>query len=256
MDLLEHKLNSADVRHPWETARLEVIQCLLKKDSKLSQAKHIADIGCGDTFVVNSLANKFPKKQYTAIDSAFTDDEIKTFSSQSGNTISLHRNIDDRIDTKAIDIVLLMDVIEHIEFEVDFLKTLVQNKAITNETTFLITVPAFNSLFSAHDTYLKHYRRYNNNELQKVAKQAGLDIKSSGYFFSTLLIIRVLEKIKEMLIGKKEQKGLNEKQYDKKTARIIKTFLLLDFGITNLFNKIGLKIPGLSTYIICTKSAQ
>ncbi|OYT10999.1 MAG: methyltransferase type 11 [Bacteroidetes bacterium 4572_112] len=256
MDLLEHKLNSADVRHPWETARLEVIQRLLQKDSKLLQAKHIADIGCGDTFVVNSLANKFPQKLYTAIDSAFTDDDIKIFSSQSDNNILLKKNVDDIIDTKAIDIVLLMDVIEHIEFEVDFLKTLAQNKAITKETTFLITVPAFNSLFSAHDTYLKHYRRYNNNELQKVAKQAGLDIKSSGYFFSTLLIIRVLEKIKEILIGKKEQKGLNEKQYNKKTAGIIKTFLLLDFGITNLFNKIGIKIPGLSTYIICTKSAQ
>jgi len=149
-----------------------------------------------------------------------------------------------------------MDVIEHTEFDVDFLKTLAQNNAITNETTFLITVPAFNSLFSAHDTYLKHYRRYNNHELQKVAKQAGLEIKSSGYFFTSLLFIRILEKLKENLFGEKEQKGLNEKQYNKKTAGIIKTFLLLDFGIMNIFNKLGIRIPGLSTYIICTKSVQ
>jgi len=256
LDLLEHKNNTASIRHPWETARLEVIQSLLQRESILLEATTIADIGCGDTFVVNSLANKYPNKKYIAIDSAFTDEDIEYFSSGTNNNISLYNNIDAIDKEQSIDIILLMDVIEHIELDVDFLKSLIDNTGLTEKSRILITVPAFNSLFSAHDKYLKHFRRYNTRELKRTAEEAGYSVQSSGYFFSSLLTVRVFERLAEVLFGKKDQKGLNEKQYNEKTAKVIKTFLLLDFGISKIFNKIGISIPGLSTYIICTKSAQ
>ena len=227
MDLLEHLNNNSSERHPWELARFELMLSILNKNNTLKSSNLIADIGCGDTFVVNSLAQQYPQKKYIAIDSAFTDKDIEYFTSNSSNNTTLLKNINDLNIKQNIDIVLLMDVIEHIDIDIDFLKELSNNKSVNHNTKFLITAPAFNSLFSAHDTYLKHYRRYNNRELQKIAKQAGFDIQSSGYFFSSLLIIRILEKFKEIIFGKKKQKGLNEKEYSKKTTNIIKSFLLL-----------------------------
>lgn len=257
MDLLEHRDKKSTTRHPWETARFELMLKLLYKDHILSSSNNIADIGCGDTYIVNSLSNLFPEKKYIAIDSAFSLEDIEYFNSKTkSHNISLLRNIENIKPEQNIDLILLMDVIEHIEFEEDFLRLLLTNDFINNNTKFLITVPAFNSLFSDHDKHLKHYRRYSLKELKKVVKSAGLEIQYSGYFFSSLLFIRVVQKINESFYGSKEQKGLNNKEYNKKTALIAKTFLLLDFGITNLLNKIGLKIPGLSTYVICTKSAQ
>ncbi|KAI4452578.1 hypothetical protein C823_007162 [Eubacterium plexicaudatum ASF492] len=40
----------------------------------------------------------------------------------------------------------------------------------------LITVPAFQNLFSLHDIQLKHFRRYNYKSLYHVLDQAGYKI--------------------------------------------------------------------------------
>ena len=54
--------------------------------------------------------------------------------------------------------VILMDVLEHTFNDTEFLKEILKK---TPQDSFLfITVPSFQFLFSSHDVYLKHYRRY------------------------------------------------------------------------------------------------
>ena len=255
MDLLEYRESQNKVRHPWETARFEVMLRLLRNGFSKSDL-NIADIGCGDTFVVNSLAERFPKSKYLAVDSAFTDADIDFFANEfSRKNINLAKSVA-AIDTftSKLDIVLLMDVIEHIEDEVLFLQDIVSQDFIHKETLFFITVPAFQSLFTAHDKHLLHYRRYSRKALTETLRESGLEIIDSGYFFTSLMKVRVLQKILEKIFGEKEQKGLAEGDFDKKKAQLIKSFLLLDFNITRFFHQIGIQIPGLSTYAICRKS--
>ena len=61
------------------------------------------------------------------------------------------------------DIVVAFDVLEHIENDVKAVSEV--RRVLKNEGLFLITVPAFPVLFSAHDKILAHYRRYNKKSL-------------------------------------------------------------------------------------------
>lgn len=255
MDLLEYRDSEDMERHPWETARFEVMLQLLSNTFN-NKSLSVADIGCGDTFVVNSLAERFPKFKYLAVDSAFTNADIDIFSKKfSEKNIKLAKSVEAiNTFTSKLDIVLLMDVIEHIENDVLFLQNIVKQDFIHEETLFFITVPAFQSLFTAHDKHLLHYRRYSRKALVETLRKSGLEIIDSGYFFTSLMKVRFLQKMLEKVFGEKEQKGLAEANFDKKKAKLIKSLLLLDFKITRFFHQYGIQIPGLSTYAICRKS--
>jgi hypothetical protein len=255
MDLLEYRDSENKVRHPWETARLEVMLKLLRKWF-LQTNLTVADIGCGDTFVVNSLATKFPDNNYLAVDTAFTEADIDFFAKEfSGKNIKIAKDVNAIKDISSkIDIVLLMDVIEHIEDEVSFLQNIVKQEFIIDDSLFFITVPAFQSLFTAHDKHLLHYRRYSRHTLKQTLRKSGLEIIDSGYFFTSLMKVRILQKLFEIIFGEKEQKGLAVANFDKRKAKLIKSFLILDFRISRFFHHLGIKIPGLSTYAICRKS--
>ena len=53
----------------------------------------------------------------------------------------------------------------------------------------LITVPAFQCLWSGHDVFLEHRRRYSRTGLEAVVRAAGLQVVRSRYFFGLLLPI-------------------------------------------------------------------
>ncbi len=85
----------------------------------------------------------------------------------------------------APDLVLLMDVLEHVEDPVGLLGEYVQ--AARPGATFFITVPAHQWLWSDHDVYLGHYRRYTRRLLEHTAATAGLTVDESGYYFLTIV---------------------------------------------------------------------
>ena len=76
----------------------------------------------------------------------------------------------------------------------------------------------------------------------------------SGYFFSTLIIPRILQLSAEKIMSKnKNPNNLGEWTGSKLTSYIIKSILLIDYKVGRLFKLIGINIPGLSCYIICKK---
>jgi hypothetical protein len=51
----------------------------------------------------------------------------------------------------------------------------------------IMTIPAFPILFSSHDQFLGHFRRYTIRGVKRLVEGSGLSIISCGYFFFTLL---------------------------------------------------------------------
>jgi len=253
MDIVEHQHNTTENRHPWELARFEVMYSFIQKHFTVTENANILDVGCGDTFVVSELQKRMPSLNYYAIDTAFDDKLIQDFQHES---IELYKNISDLEGViKHANLVLLMDVIEHIKDEKTFLNDLLQKDFINADSLFLITVPAYQSLFSEHDVFLKHYRRYSRKALLQTLKATGFEIIDSGNFFTSLLAPRILELSKEKLFGKaKKAQGLSAWQGSKKQSNILKEVLYLDFKTSNFIKQLGLKLPGLSTYAICRKS--
>lgn len=260
MDLKELKFNvnkDRVIRHPWELARLKVAIDIIDKFTLKKNIHTIFDIGCGDTFFIESLSHVYSDVHFYGIDTAFTNEFIFHNADRlKQRNIFLFSSIEDALIhcNNNISIVLLMDVIEHINNDVTFLKNLHKFKKITSETLILITVPAFQNLFCKHDIFLEHYRRYTNHTLTNTLNITGYKIIKIGYFFTSLLLPRILQIIKEKYFENDSEKlsGLTEWQSNKFKTYIIKNILILDFKIMKLFNN---KIPGLSNFVICKKNA-
>jgi hypothetical protein len=85
------------------------------------------------------------------------------------------------------DLVLLMDVLEHVDDDVGLLKAYVDK--VPSGSRFLITVPAFQFLWSGHDDFLEHKRRYTLAQLEAVVRNTGLTVKQGAYYFGLVFPI-------------------------------------------------------------------
>ena len=92
-----------------------------------------------------------------------------------------------QIGGEKCDLILLMDVLEHVDDDVGLIRSAVAGA--TEHAYVLITVPAFQRLFSSHDMFLEHKRRYTLRQVEDVVRTAGLEVLSTRYFFAFLLPI-------------------------------------------------------------------
>jgi hypothetical protein len=262
MDLKELELSEKDKtsRHPWELARTSVVFDILSKHlpDLHKEGLTILDVGCGDTYFVETLSKELPGANCIAIDTAFNADALSFYKKKfEGSKIQVFDSVEasNRVNRNEISIVLLLDVIEHIEDDVNFLKYLQGTPGITSNTIFIITVPAFQALFCSHDVFLNHYRRYDNALLKKNTNEAGLTVISCGYFFSSLLFPRIinafLEKINPPPVN--SAKGIGGWKENKLRDMFLKSFLLTDYKFTSMLTRFGIKLPGLSNYALCKK---
>lgn len=262
MDLREVKSRKNAIlnRHPWELARLEVVDHLLNGIIKNADDYTILDIGCGDIYFITELSNRYPKAHFYAIDIEFTDELINELKSLVLNkNIYLFKSLDEASShlKKPADLVLLLDVVEHIKEDVQFLTSLSKNTSISFDTNIIITVPAHQRLFNSHDYFLGHYRRYTNASLLNTIQKSGFTKIELGYFFLSLIPPRFLQVLKEKVIKPNldnSSTGLVDWDKGELISTIFKTILLLDFKVGFFIKKhLGINLPGLSNYIICKK---
>jgi 2-polyprenyl-3-methyl-5-hydroxy-6-metoxy-1,4-benzoquinol methylase len=262
MDLKEKTIfsNGQQRRHPWELVRGEVLVSLVTNHFPSARNKPvIVDIGCGDAFFLKLMSRSFSGAKLIGVDTGL-DKEAMEHQSEMSMNIQMYNSFEQFVNAMAVsadtvDIVLLLDVLEHVQNEGEMLKNIVQSPVITPNALFFVTAPAFQSLFTSHDLWLGHYRRYNITQLSQKAEQAGLRIVESGYFFTSLLLPRFFRVMVEKLwpAVQRINKGIGGWQGNDFKDAAIKTILLGDFHISALLNKIGLKIWGLSCYLICQK---
>ncbi len=258
MDICElvNNANWKQPRHPWERSRVKVVANLLKplfadKKGKL----HILDIGSGDAYMAYQLVRKFPEIHFHCVDIEYSElnkDQISK--ALGGSPISLYASIDaykGKNPGVRPDVILLLDVIEHIDDDVAFLKGLADCGVIGRDTQLLITVPAFQSLFSAHDIFLKHYRRYTVPHLEQTLKSTGFEKVKSGYFFLSLLSARYMQKRLNLKNNEKDQVGISSYRPVFLLDSLFEGILLVDYYTLKMLRVVGIRLPGLSCFAIC-----
>jgi hypothetical protein len=93
------------------------------------------------------------------------------------------------------DVLLFIDVLEHVEDDLALLKSYISSSSA--DALFVISVPAFKSLWSNHDVFLEHFRRYRKKDLRNLIKQAGLvEVESSYIFGSIFPLVWLIRKLK------------------------------------------------------------
>lgn len=248
MDILEYQKNTSGYqkRHPWEIARAKIIYYLIKKQGK--HFKHLLDTGSGDAYVLHNLYVKGVAQKYTAVDTAYNTEIIEKINPENYE-ISFAEIFPNKLNPAA-DMVLLLDVIEHCEDDAAILQQINQ-PSIAQDFTLLITVPAFQSVFSRHDELLLHYRRYSINSLKRLCISNKLKPEEEGYFFFSLLLIRYLQLFLEKLGLRKPDHSIDNWKGSKWITSLYVSLLWLDFMIGRIFNKVGIRLPGLSAYCLC-----
>ena len=78
----------------------------------------------------------------------------------------------------------LFDVIEHLEDDLNFLKTM--RNLMKGNGRLYATVPSYNFLWSAEDISAGHFRRYSLEEISRVITAAGFEVEFASYVFRFL----------------------------------------------------------------------
>ncbi len=148
----------------------------------------VIDVGCGTGANIAALADR-----YKCIGIDASSEAIELARQRFPQVRFINGTAPDDLGELAgqTRLILLMDVLEHIEDDLLFFSRLLA--AAAEGCYFLLTVPADESLWSAHDESFGHYRRYDARRLEMV--WAGLPVTPLllSYFNSRLLpLIRVV----------------------------------------------------------------
>jgi hypothetical protein len=263
MDLIENQyINKNVLRHPWELARYKIIASKINQIIKYSNNDNISiiDIGCGDAYVINKLFYDFKFIDLNAVDINFTENNIQKLSSENSKINYFNDLNMIKLNPNHYYIILLNDVIEHVEDHNNFIKLIKLNIIDKlNSLSFFLTVPAYDNLFSRHDIDLGHYRRYTVKMLMEYNNILELKYKKFGYFFFSLFLARWIEcRIEKLQLNShsNEQIGVSSWKHGKVLTSIIKNMLIFDYTLSSYLNKIRITLPGLSTFIIFTKDEK
>jgi len=236
MDLIEKKIS--DNRHPWELSRTQCMLNIVKKNLLCN----IVDIGAGDRFFISKLTNSV-SGTLNAIDTGYTE------KSEIIDGVNCHNNISELFEP--IDAAILMDVLEHVYDDNAFLKEILEK--LSTNALILITVPAFQFLFSDHDVFLKHYRRYSRKQLLGLLRSNNLFVEKCNYFYTTLFFARLLSLPLTKRNQKSNQHGIGNWRFSEKhvLTQTIRIILNIDFQICAFFARFNICLPGLSLLAIC-----
>lgn len=140
----------------------------------------VIDFGSGSGFFAYELYEAFPDdiEAVLLIDIGYSEEEMAATKNQAVKKL---RHVPEGIDHC---IVIMMDVLEHIEDDYAILKDI--KSKVGKNAFYFITVPAFMSVWSTHDIYLGHYRRYTIPTLSKLLNGCECRIDSSYYLYGTI----------------------------------------------------------------------
>lgn len=143
----------------------------------------VVDIGAGSGVFSDDLARQCGGRirNIVRIDLNYAA-EASVSDGRIGGVIREQRSIPTSIEQS---LILMMDVLEHVPDDRGLLRGVVESCRGTNH--LFVTVPAFQWLWSGHDEFLGHYRRYSLHSLRGLVEGAGISVTRSYYLFAFIL---------------------------------------------------------------------
>jgi trans-aconitate methyltransferase len=165
--------------HWYYDAKFQLLKHHLGRIPSLDKESRLADVGCGLGILMTMLEREglFYPGSMTGIDPAY-----EAPATALGGTAEI---LPEWQEDQLFDIALLMDVLEHVADDEALLRDVTSHLAPSGK--IFITVPAFSWLWSAHDRFLGHHRRYRISTLGTlIARMGNLRICSMHYFYASI----------------------------------------------------------------------
>ncbi len=157
------------------------------------QPQKILDVGAGSGFFSKYLLDHTSAKAAWCIDPFYSEERDD---SHAGKPIRYRHEC----TWTDADLVLMMDVLEHVEDDLALLNDYIAKVPVG--TRFLVTVPAFQFLWSGHDVFLGHYRRYTLSGIADLMERAGLIVEQRAYYFGLIFPLVVAARLAGRFLGR------------------------------------------------------
>ena len=171
MDLKEEDILGADIGQHWYYRSKAAA---LRRAVGRLQPKRLLDVGAGSGFFSRHLLAEGGAQSALCVDIGYPADRDD---SVAGKPVLYRRDT----GPTDCDLVLMMDVLEHVDDDVGLVRHYAAK--VPQGAHFLATVPAFRFLWSGHDVFLEHKRRYRLPEIEATMRTAGLEVVHGSYFF-------------------------------------------------------------------------
>lgn len=202
----------------------------------------VLDVGAGSGIFSRQLLDHNVVKSAVCVDPNYAEEKEED---QNGKPIKFVKSLDKTTQN----LVLMMDVLEHVPDDVALLKEYSDTMDVGGQV--LITVPAFQFMWSGHDVFLEHYRRYTIEMMENTIKGAGLTPIKSRYFFGSLFpAVAAIRFTKKAMV---EKGALEAKSELKVYPDWLNSALIAVHDIERLSLFKLNKLFGLSVFCLCEK---
>jgi len=161
--------------HWWYRARREIVCDVIARC--VPGGSRILDYGCG----TGSTARALHDLGYLVTAADVSDHALAACRDEHLPTLDLRTH---RPDTRSADAILAGDVLEHVHDDEALLADF--SSWLRPGGTLVLTVPAYQFLWSGEDVVSEHLRRYTRMRLLEKVETAGFEVVRSSYF-NTLL---------------------------------------------------------------------
>lgn len=183
MDLKEEDILGEDIGRHWYYRSKAAA---LRRAVAGLRPRHLLDVGAGSGFFSRHLLAATGAERALCVDIGYPADRDD---SVSGKPVLYRRDT----GPTDCDLVLMMDVLEHVEDDAGLTRHYAAR--VPAGAHFLVTVPAFGFLWSGHDVFLEHKRRYRLCDIETTLRAAGLEIVRGSYFFGLVFPLATLVRL-------------------------------------------------------------
>jgi len=187
-----------DDRHWWYRARRQIIADLIRREARPPVDAQVLEIGCGTGHNLAMLAG------FGHVEGLELDAEARAISEKRLGRKVMSSPLPElsEVPDCHYDLIGAFDVIEHIDDDRAALSSIAAK--LKSAGKFVMTVPAHQWMWSAHDAVNHHKRRYSKAGLKALINASPMKLDKIGYFNSLLFPLAVAERAASKLRGKEE----------------------------------------------------
>jgi SAM-dependent methyltransferase len=179
----ELQTHRVEDRHWWYRGRRRVLERAIARLA-LPTPTRILDAGCG------SGRNMLDLTRYGTVSGIeLSDTSVALARARNVGEVIEGSILDMPFAADSFDLAVCLDVIEHLQDDRGALREL--RRVLSPGGSLVVTVPAYQWLWSGHDEINHHHRRYNRHTLLDAAHDAGWSCAGATYFNSLLLPVAI-----------------------------------------------------------------
>ena len=189
------KMVALEGRHWWFLGRGALVHALVERECTLrgGRVSRLVDVGTGTGW----LLQRFLPLAHEAV--GIEHDPIPL-------ELARSRGLDVRdapatalpLEDASVDVLTAIDVLEHLDDDVAAGREL--RRVLAPGGAAVVTVPAYQWLWSPRDALHDHRRRYTRASLRATLEAAGLHVDRSGYMITFLLPLAIVERLAARLL--------------------------------------------------------